>query len=134
MDHVHAHAHGHGHGHGMDGMPCHAHGLSKTKDYGKIILDYSLLHQNLGVAFFQFARSLFKIFEQTFSRIIFSSSPYIPENLVEFFRVGLLGLAKLDHLACNKFSKLQLSLDFNTIGIAVKQESYLLEAITCQMR
>ena len=68
--------------------------------------DYSLFHQNLGVAFFQFAWSLFKFFQQNFFHIIFSSSPNIPENLVDFFRV----LAELDHLACNKFSKLQLSL------------------------
>ena len=72
----------------------------------QVEIDYSLFHQNLGVAFFQFARSLFKIFVQIFSQIIFSSSPNIPGNLVEFFCV----LAKLDYLACNKFSKLQLSL------------------------
>ena len=69
---------------------------------------YSLFHQILGVNFFQFSRSLYKKFNKKFSRIIFSSSPNIPENLVDFFCV----LAKLDHLACNKFSKLQLS---NTI-------------------
>ena len=43
---------------------------------------------------------------QIFSWIIFSSSPSIPENLVDLFCV----LAKLDHLASNTFSKLQLSL------------------------
>ena len=57
------------------------------------------------------------MFLTKFFHINFSSRPNIPENLVIFFRV----LAKLDHLACNKFSKLQLEL-FNTIG--VKQESY----------
>ena len=69
-------------------------------------VDYSLFHQILGVDFFQFAWSLYEKFTKNFSRIIFSSSPNIPENLVDFFCV----LAKLDHLACNKFSKLQLSL------------------------
>ena len=67
---------------------------------------YSLSHQNLGVAFFQFARSLFKIFYQNFSQIIFSSSPNMSENLEDFFCV----LSKLDHLACDKFLKLQLPL------------------------
>ena len=64
-----------------------------------ILVYYSLFHQDLGVAFFQFARSLFKIFYQIFSQIIFSPSPNIPENLVDFFCVS----AKLDHLACNNF-------------------------------
>ena len=59
---------------------------------------YSLFHQILGVAFFQFARSPFQIFNNFFSRIIFSSSPNILENLVNFFCV----LSKLDHLACSK--------------------------------
>ena len=59
---------------------------------------YSLFHQILGVAFFQFARSLFK---KKYSRISFLSSPNIPETLVDFFCV----LAKLDHLTCNTFSK-----------------------------
>ena len=45
-------------------------------------LAYSLFDHILGVAFFQFAQWLFKIFKQNFSRIIFSSSPNIPENLV----------------------------------------------------
>ena len=36
---------------------------------------YSLFHQILGVAFFQFTRSLFKIFQQNFSRIIFIHLP-----------------------------------------------------------
>ena len=67
---------------------------------------YSLVHQILGVAFFQFTRSLFKNFQQNFFRIIFSSSPSIPENLVDFFEV----LSKVDHLACNTFSKSHLSL------------------------
>ena len=71
-----------------------------------LYIDYSLFQQILRVDFFQFARSLFKKFQQIFSWIIFSSSPNIPENLVDFFCV----LAKLDHLACNKLSKLQLSL------------------------
>ena len=66
---------------------------------GLVTLNYSLFHQDLGVAFFQFARSLFLIFSQNFSQIIFSPSPNIPENLVDFFCV----LAKLDHLACNNF-------------------------------
>ena len=52
---------------------------------------YSLFHQILGVAFFQFAQSLFKNFEKIFFRIILSSCPSIPENLVDFFSV----LAKL---------------------------------------
>ena len=67
---------------------------------------YSLFHQDLGVAFFQFVRSLFENFKQHFSQIIFSPSPNIPENVVDFVCV----LAKLDHLACNNFSKWQLSL------------------------
>ena len=45
---------------------------------------YSLFHQILGVAFFQFARSLFKFFKYIFSRIIFPSSPNIPEKSVQF--------------------------------------------------
>ena len=53
---------------------------------------YSLFHQ--------FARSLFNFF----SRIIFSSSPTIPENVVKCFCV----LSKLDHSACSNFPKLQL--------------------------
>ena len=57
---------------------------------------YSLFHQILGVAFFQFAGSLFEIFKQNFSRSIFSSSPNIAENFVEFCCV----FCKLDHLAC----------------------------------
>ena len=83
-----------------------------------IITYYSLFHQILGVAFFQFTRSLFENFQQIFSRIIFSSSPSIPENLVDFLRV----LSKLDHLACNKFSKSHLSTFYNII--TVKQEFY----------
>ena len=63
-----------------------------------------MFHQDLGVAFFQYAGSLFKIFQHNFSQIIFS--PNIPENKVDFFCV----LAKLDHLACNNFLKWQLSL------------------------
>ena len=58
----------------------------------------SLFHQILGVAFFQFAGSLFEIFQQHFSQIIFSSSPNIAENFVEFCCV----FCKLDHLACNR--------------------------------
>ena len=59
-----------------------------------------------GVAFFQFTRSLFKKNYQHFSWMIFLPSPNIPGNLKDYFCV----LSKLDHLACDKFSKLQLSL------------------------
>ena len=59
------------------------------------------VHQILGVAFLQFARSLFKNFQQNFSRIIFFISPQHPWKFGEFFCV----LAKLDHLACNNFFK-----------------------------
>ena len=58
---------------------------------------YSLFHQVLGVAFFQFARSLFKTFEQNFYRIIFSYLPNFPGKIVDFCCV----LWKLDYLACN---------------------------------
>ena len=47
--------------------------------------DYSLFHQDLGVAFFQFARTLFNIFQKKISQIILSPSPNIPENFVDFF-------------------------------------------------
>ena len=60
-----------------------------------------LFQQILGVTSFQFARLLFTIFYQNLSLFIFSSSPNIPENLVEFCCV----LSKLDHLACNQVSK-----------------------------
>ena len=43
-----------------------------------------MFHLILGVAFFQFARSLFKFFKYIFSRIIFSSSPNIHEKSVQF--------------------------------------------------
>ena len=45
---------------------------------------YSLFHLILGVAFFQFARSLFTIFYQKNSLVIFSFSPNIPEKFVDF--------------------------------------------------
>ena len=62
------------------------------------ILIYSLFHQILGVALFQFAGSLFEISQQIFSQIIFSSSPNIAENFVKFCCV----FCKLDYLACNR--------------------------------
>ena len=76
---------------------------------------YSLFHQILGVAFFQFSRSLFKIFEQIFSRKFFSSFPDILENLVKFIYV----LSISDHMTCNKISN-----DSSHFTISVKQDLY----------
>ena len=78
---------------------------------------YSLFHQILGVAFFQFAL-------KKLSPILFSDHFFIfPRHhwkVGEFFCV----LAKLDHLACNKFSKVQLSLT---------PLPWNMNSITCQM-
>ena len=52
------------------------------------LIEESLFHQILGVAFSEFARSLFKFFHQNFSRIIVLSSPNILENLVDFFCIS----------------------------------------------
>ena len=41
-------------------------------------VNYSLFHQILGVAFFQFTKALFKIFQQNLSRLYF----HLPLNLV----------------------------------------------------
>ena len=69
--------------------------------------NYCLFHQILGVAFFQFARSLFKIFEQQFvwDHFFISPPPTPLKNLVELGCV----FWKLGDLACIYFSKLQLS-------------------------
>ena len=65
---------------------------------------YSLFHQILGVAFCQFARSLFTFFNDIFLGSFFIF-PQHPLKFGEFFCL----LLKFDHLACNKFPKLQLS-------------------------
>ena len=78
---------------------------AKANFYANIILENSedpkKLWKSINNIFHRFpAPSLPKFFS-----IIFSCSPKILENLVQFCCL----LAKLDHLACNKFSKLQLS-------------------------
>ena len=55
---------------------------------------YNLFHQILGVAFFQFARSIFEKFLQKFSRSIFSSS-------------------ELDQLVCNRILVVKESCNFD---------------------
>ena len=72
-------------------------------------------------------RSLFSIFWTAlyfFSKFVLGSffylPPNIPENFVDFFYV----LSKIDYLACNTFSKLQLSLTPLT---------WNKNCITCQM-
>ena len=73
-------------------------GLNTVSGEENGAVTHSLFHQILGVAFFQFARSLCKIFQQFFSRIIFSFPPNTPGKLVEFCCV----FCELDHWACNR--------------------------------
>ena len=73
--------------------------------YDEHSLCYSLFYQILGVAFFQFAPRCLKFFSEIFIASFFSFSLNFPGNLVEFCCV----LWKIDHLVCNKFSKLQIS-------------------------